>query len=32
MNKTVSNARDFGLGTEVDYLEQLVKISETVSL
>lgn len=24
-----SNARDFGLGTEVDYLEQLVKISET---
>lgn len=28
----VSNARDFGLGTEVDYLEQLVKISETEEL
>ncbi len=27
-----SNARDFGLGTEVDYLEQLVKISETEEL
>lgn len=27
-----SNARDFGLGTEVDFLEQLVKISETEEL
>ena len=27
-----SNARDFGLGTEVDYLEQLVKISEMEEL
>lgn len=27
-----SNARDFGLGTEVDYLERLVKISETEEL
>lgn len=27
-----SNARDFGLGTEVDYLEQLVKICETEEL
>lgn len=27
-----SNARDFGLGSEVEYLEQLVKISETSEL
>ncbi|AVM52122.1 uncharacterized protein DUF2764 [Bacteroides zoogleoformans] len=27
-----SNARDFGLGSEVEYLEQLVKISETNEL
>ena len=27
-----SNARDFGLATEVDFLEQLVKISETEEL
>lgn len=27
-----SNARDFGLSTEIDYLEQVVRISETESL
>jgi len=28
----ISNARDFGLGNEVEYLEQLMKISETNEL